>query len=179
MLVCYDGSNSDKDGEVYLEHSFPSTNAWVYVELGWKPTRLLVSLAKLRYFKRSQEEDFVGCELVQAVMAWNITLTWYPESAWAVIPISKSRLGNWRLDCKETTLLLSAWNPGFNIATGLIAIASGSKEMVDHIQSLFKCNYVITKFRCMNAGLGNRDGYRLADAASNTGGRVNLCPLCL
>ena len=31
----------------------------------------------------------------------------------------------------------------------------------------------------MNAGLGNRDGYRPADAASNTGGRVTLCPLCL
>ena len=31
----------------------------------------------------------------------------------------------------------------------------------------------------MNAGLGNRDVYRPADAASNTGGRVTLCPLCL
>ena len=93
MLVCYDGSSSDKDGEVYSEHSFPSANAWVYVELGWKTVRLLVSLAKLQYFKRSQE-DFVGCELVQAVMAWNISLTLYPESVWAVITISKSRLGD-------------------------------------------------------------------------------------
>ena len=31
----------------------------------------------------------------------------------------------------------------------------------------------------MNVGLGNSDGYRAADAVSESEGRVTLCPLCL
>ena len=36
---------------------------------------------------------------------------------------------------------------------------------------------VITRFRAMNAGLGNRDAYRAADAVTDSGGRVKICPL--
>ena len=36
----------------------------------------------------------------------------------------------------------------------------------------------ISKFRAMNAGLGNRDSYRTADIVCHDGGRVLQCPLC-
>ena len=40
------------------------------------------------------------------------------------------------------------------------------------------CN-VMTRFKCMNVGLGNRDTDRAAEAVAETTGRVLLCPLCL
>ena len=38
---------------------------------------------------------------------------------------------------------------------------------------------VLVRFRCMNAGLGNRDHYRSADSLSQDDGHVTVCPLCL
>ena len=42
-----------------------------------------------------------------------------------------------------------------------------------------RCSNVMTRFKCMNVGLGNRDAYRAAEAVAETSGRVLLCPLCL
>ena len=38
---------------------------------------------------------------------------------------------------------------------------------------------MLVKFRSMNSGLGNRDGFRSADAMSQDDGRITICPLCL
>ena len=38
---------------------------------------------------------------------------------------------------------------------------------------------MLVKFRSMNSGLGNRYGFRSADAMSQDDGRITICPLCL
>ena len=43
----------------------------------------------------------------------------------------------------------------------------------------FQRSRLLVKFRSMNSGLGNRDGFRSVDATSQDDRRITTCPLCL
>jgi len=47
----------------------------------------------------------------------------------------------------------------------------------NHVENS-RWSQMLTKFRSMNAGLGNRDTFRTADSVCQDGGRILQCPLC-
>ena len=60
-----------KLGKAILKIPYSSANMIVYTELGWKPIKLLVAAAKLRFLKRVSDISFTGSPLVKACMLWN------------------------------------------------------------------------------------------------------------
>ena len=173
-----------KLGKAVLRIPYSSANTIVYSELGWKPIRMQVSVAKLRFLKRVDDPEFKGSNLVKICMLWN------KESGRS-------------LYIKNLEVLLEKYR-GEDQKLGDITIKqihlSHQLEIQDSIQKLVslqlnmvptrwwkptkflsdsRCSNVMTRFKCMNAGLGNRDAYRAADAVAESSGRVITCPLCL
>ena len=167
-----------------LRIPYSSANTIIYTELGWKPIRLQIAAAKLRFFKRVEDPEFKGSQLVKTCMEWNkgngrslyITnlqdlLFKYREAGQELkdITIKQVHLIH-QLEVQDSVQKL--------VSLRLTMISTRWwKPMIFLTNS--RCSNVLTRFKCMNVGLGNRDAYRAAEAVAETSGRVLLCPLCL
>ena len=154
----------------------------IQVELGWKPVLLLIELNKLRFFHRVNNPDFAGSSLVKSCFEWNIRNphTLYYTNLMSVL-------------CKyaATPLILKGVTPKQLHQYHEQKVIGDIQELVTlklmplprkwwkiqpHVEES-RWSRTLIKFRCMNAGLGNRDSYRTADSIFQDGGRVLQCPL--
>ena len=161
-----------------------TANSAVHLELGWKPVQLLVDEAVLCFFLRVTDPSFKGSGLVTSCMAWARSSTSNPYTAnllclAAFYNVSLTNLPNLTLkslrDHWVTRLLTRVQSlPSLS----LLPISPPWWRPSRFLESTH-WSQVLVKFRTMNAGLGNRDAYRGADAVSQDDGRVTQCPLCL
>ena len=172
-----------KLGKSVLRIPYSSANTIIYTELGWKPIRLQIAAAKLRFFKRVEDREFKGSQLVKTCMEWNkgngrslyITnhdlLAKYREADQELREITMKQVHLiYQLEVQD-----SAQNP---VSLRLTMVPTRWWKLTNFLANS-RCSNVMTRFKCMNVGLGNRDAYRAAEAVAETSGRVLLCPLCL
>ena len=81
-----------KLGKTLLGVPLSTRNLVVAVELGWKPFHLMVSKAKLSYFRRVGDPGFRGSPLLAACMHWNISFgqTLYMRNLWDMLSLYSS-----------------------------------------------------------------------------------------
>ena len=162
-----------------------TANPFVYLELGWKPIRLHLEESLLRFYKRVNSTTFKGSQLVNSCMEWNI-------------------INNNTKYMKYLTSMMTIMNPE-SLPLQEIEhnhlLQHHKLQILRRVQELeslrimpiprrwwkpspfveeFQWMRMLVKFRSMNSGLGNRDGFRSADAMSQDDGRITICPLlCL
>ena len=173
-----------KLGKSVLRIPYSSANAMIYTELGWKPIRLQIAAAKLRFFKQVEDPDFKGSQLVKTCMEWNkgngrslyITnlqdlLLKYRETDQELkdITIKQVHLIH-QLEVQDSVQKL--------VSLRLPTVPTRWWKPTKFLTNSRYSN-VMNRFKCMNVGLGNRDAYRAAEAVAETSGRVLICPLCL
>ena len=158
-------------------------NKEIQVVLGWKLVRLLIELNKRRFFHRVNSPDFAGSSLVKSCFEWNMR---NPHTLYYTNLIS--------VLCKyaATPLILKGVTPKQLHQYHEQKVITDIQELVtlklmplprkwwkiqSHVEES-RWSRTLIKFRCINAGLGNRDSYRTADSISQDGGRVLQCPMC-
>ena len=172
-----------KLGKSVLRIPYSSANTIIYTELGWKPIRLQIAAAKLRFFKRVEDREFKGNQLVKTCMEWNkgngrslyITnhdlLAKYREADQELRDITMKQVHLiYQLEVQDYAQKL--------VSLRLTMVPTRCWKLTNFLANS-RCSNVMTRFKCMNVGLGNRDAYRAAEAVAETSGRVLLCPLCL
>ena len=156
----------------------------VPIELGWKPIQLMIDHSILRFFLRVTDPNFKGSALVRLCMDWNIR-----HGTTRYISNLSSMLASYGLTFinlpSNTHRTLSDHHRRILLARvqslsslSLLTISRVWWKLQLHVEES-RWSRVLVRFRCMNAGLGNRDHYRSADSLSQDDGRVTVCPLCL
>ena len=173
-----------KLGKSILAVPYSSANAIVYIELGWKPIRLQIEVAKLRFLRRVEDQDFKGSHLVKTCMDWNKknteSLYWRNlEDILGKHTDEENEIGAITVKQLYVFHQLEIQNLVQNLASLRLTHLPHKWWKPTKFLCNSRCSNIMTRFKCMNVGLGNRDGYRAADAVAETGGRVLICPLCL
>ena len=173
-----------KLGKSVLRIPYSSANTIIYTELGWKPIRLQIAAAKLRFFKRVEDSEFKGSQLVKTSMEWN-----KGNGRSLYITNLQNLLAKYReadQELKDITMKQIHLIHQLEVQDSVQKLVSLRLTMVPtrwwkptNFLTNSRCSNVMTRFKCMNVGLGNRDAYRSAEAIAETSGRVLLCPLCL
>ena len=151
-----------------------SANAIVYIELGWKLIRLQIEVAKLRFLSRVEDQDFKGSNLVKTSMDWNKnTELLYWRNLEAILgKHTDEENGIGAISEKQLHVFhqLEIQNLVQNLAS--LRLTQLPHKWWKPIKFLCnsRCSNIMTRFKCMNVGLGNRDAYRAADAVAETGG---------
>ena len=173
-----------KLGKSVLRIPYSSANTIIYTELGWKPIRLQIAAAKLRFFKRVEDSEFKGSQLVKTSMEWN-----KGNGRSLYITNLQNLLAKYReedQELKDITMKQIHLIHQLEVQDSVQKLVSLRLTMVPtrwwkptNFLTNSRCSNVMTRFKCMNVGLGNRDAYRSAEAIAETSGRVLICPLCL
>ena len=161
-----------------------TANTVVQVELGWKPLRLLLELNKLRFSQRVYCEDFKGSELLKTCMMgclsalgnqYRSNLLSYILGNHARFPEElMSILRKQLVQVYEMKVLAQIQEM---VTLKLLPIPRKWWTLQKHVENS-RWSQILVKFRSMNAGLGNRDAFRTADAICQDRGRILQCPLC-
>ena len=171
-------------GKSILGLPVSTANPVINIELGWKPIGLHIAKSKLGYFKRVSDSSFKGSPLVKSCMIWNVA----SQTSLYMKNLNESLEIFFPTGGSIESLTVKAVHEHYE------AVISAQVQLLPSLRllpiprkwwkpapHLFGARWrtVITRFKVMNAGLGNRDAYRAADAVADSGGRVKICPLCL
>jgi len=170
-------------GKALLGVPQSTANTVVQAELGWKPVRLLLELSKLRFFQRVYGEDFKGSEILKTCMQWCLSAqdNQYRKNLFNILghhanspedlgSITRKQL----IQVYELKILSQIQEM---VTLKLLPIPRKWWTIQNHVENS-RWSQMLSKFRSMNAGLGNRDAFRTADSVCQDGGRILQCPLC-
>ena len=166
-----------KLGKSVLRISYSSAYTIIYTELEWKPIRLQIAAAKLRFFKRVEDPEFKGSQLVKTCMEWN-----KGNGRSLYITINHDLLAKYReadQELRDITMKQVHLIHQLEVQDSVQKLVSLRLSMVPtrwwkltNFLANSRCSNVMTRVKCMNVGLGNRDAYRAAEAVAETSGRV-------
>ena len=165
----------NKLGKALMNIPPSSANPIINTELGWKPIRLRIAQSKLAFFKRCSDKDFKGNPLVKTCMEWNQSVkgSLYMTNLIFFLSIYSENSDFSNLNSK----MLCSFHED-EILAKIQLLPSLKLLRIPHLLNS-RWSSILSRFKVSNAGLGNRDAYRTADAVLESGGRVTLCPICL
>ena len=152
------------------------------LEMGFKPFHYRITALKIKFMTKTLSGE-TGCNLTKELM---INLLQMPDSKFMInldellmpLGIDRNEVDNKTLANLDSYHVAKVTKELQKGTLYLMPIPETWWKLQPHVEE-GRWSKTLSKFRCMNAGLGNRNVYYKNYAAFIEKGRVAYCPLCL